>query len=186
MPIVTTVCISTHLSLLPPIRSYIFMFSFFPVPHQAPLSMGFSRQEYWSRLPFSPPGGSSWPSNWTLVPYVSCITRGFFTTSAPWGALQKSYSSQLSLLPYMFKLPPLPVLPVKPIMKFKNSALKKKPHANSPTPITLSPLSPSFHFKFLKGMPYVLGMSNPLFPVTHNLVSVPLAPWKWLEFSWQK
>ena len=25
------------------------------VAHQSPLSMGFSRQEYWSRLPFSPP-----------------------------------------------------------------------------------------------------------------------------------
>ena len=26
------------------------------VAHQAPLCMGFSRQEYWSRLPFAPPG----------------------------------------------------------------------------------------------------------------------------------
>ena len=26
------------------------------VAHQAPLPMGFSRQEYWSRLPFPPPG----------------------------------------------------------------------------------------------------------------------------------
>ena len=26
------------------------------VAHQAPQSMGFSRQEYWSRLPCSPPG----------------------------------------------------------------------------------------------------------------------------------
>ena len=26
------------------------------VAHQAPLSMGFSRQEYWSELPFLPPG----------------------------------------------------------------------------------------------------------------------------------
>ena len=26
------------------------------VAHQAPLSMRFSRQEYWSRLPFPPPG----------------------------------------------------------------------------------------------------------------------------------
>ena len=26
------------------------------VAHQAPLSMGFPRQEYWSRLPFPPPG----------------------------------------------------------------------------------------------------------------------------------
>ena len=26
------------------------------VPHQAPLSVGFSRQKYWSGLPFPPPG----------------------------------------------------------------------------------------------------------------------------------
>ena len=26
------------------------------VAHQAPLSLGFSRQEYWSGLPFPPPG----------------------------------------------------------------------------------------------------------------------------------
>ena len=26
------------------------------VAHQAPLSMGFPRQEYWSGLPFPPPG----------------------------------------------------------------------------------------------------------------------------------
>ena len=26
------------------------------IAHQTPLSMGFSRQEYWSGLPFSPPG----------------------------------------------------------------------------------------------------------------------------------
>ena len=30
---------------------------------QAPLSMGFSRQEYWSGLPFSPP---SWLRDWTM------------------------------------------------------------------------------------------------------------------------
>ena len=29
--------------------------------HQAPLSMGFSRQEYWSALPFPPPGDVSNP-----------------------------------------------------------------------------------------------------------------------------
>jgi len=36
------------------------MSDFFATPWtialQAPLSMGFSRQEYWSGLPFSPPG----------------------------------------------------------------------------------------------------------------------------------
>ena len=31
------------------------------VAHQAPLSMGFSRQEHWSELPFSPPGDLSNP-----------------------------------------------------------------------------------------------------------------------------
>ena len=29
------------------------------VAHEAPLSMGFSRQEYWSGLPFLPPGDLS-------------------------------------------------------------------------------------------------------------------------------
>ena len=34
------------------------------VARQTPLSMGFSRQEYWSRLPFSPPGDLSWWLSW--------------------------------------------------------------------------------------------------------------------------
>ena len=34
-----------------------------------PLSMGFLRQEYWSGLPFSPPG------DWTHISWVSCIGR---------------------------------------------------------------------------------------------------------------
>ena len=33
------------------------------VAHQAPLSMGFLRQEYWSRLPFSSPRWCSWDWN---------------------------------------------------------------------------------------------------------------------------
>ena len=49
------------------------------VARQLPLSMGFSRQEYWSRLSFLPPGGSSWLRDQTRVSWVSCIVRGFFT-----------------------------------------------------------------------------------------------------------
>ena len=30
--------------------------------HQAPLSMEFSRQEYWNRLPFPSPGDDSFPT----------------------------------------------------------------------------------------------------------------------------
>ena len=33
------------------------------VAHQAPLSMGSSKQEYWSRLPSHSPGGSSPPKD---------------------------------------------------------------------------------------------------------------------------
>ena len=47
---------------------------------QALLSMGFSRQGYWSRLPFPSPGnggmGPSWPKDQT---WVSCIAGRFLT-----------------------------------------------------------------------------------------------------------
>ena len=39
---------------------------------QAPLSMEFSRQEYWCGLPCPPPGLSQ---DWVCVSYVSCIGR---------------------------------------------------------------------------------------------------------------
>ena len=46
------------------------------VTHQAPLSTGFSRQEYWSGLPFPSTGESSLPRDWTQVSYVAgrCFT----------------------------------------------------------------------------------------------------------------
>ena len=51
------------------------------VAHQAPLSMGFSRQEYWGVLSFSPFRGSSRPRDPNQVSCVSCLADGFFTTS---------------------------------------------------------------------------------------------------------
>ena len=45
-----------------------------PVARQVPLSMGFSRQEYWSGLPFPPPGDLPDPSI-EPVSHVSCIGR---------------------------------------------------------------------------------------------------------------
>ena len=56
------------------------------VAHLAPLSMGFSRQEYWSGLPFLPPGESSWPKDQTCISCVSCIAGRFFTRWATWEA----------------------------------------------------------------------------------------------------
>ena len=55
------------------------------VAHQAPLSMGFSRQEYQSGLPCPPPGDLSHPRDQIRVSYVSCIGR-FFTTSTTFEA----------------------------------------------------------------------------------------------------
>ena len=46
------------------------------VAPQAPLSMGFPRQEYWSGLPFPPPGGLPNPG---IEPAFS-LAGGFFTT----------------------------------------------------------------------------------------------------------
>ena len=50
--------------------------------HQAPLSMGFSRQESWSGLPFPTPGESSRPRDRTQV---SCIAGGCFAAESPEG-----------------------------------------------------------------------------------------------------
>ena len=48
------------------------------VVHQAPVSVGFSRQEYWSRLPFPPPGDLPNPGM-ELTRRVSYNTGRFFT-----------------------------------------------------------------------------------------------------------
>ena len=53
------------------------------VAWQAPLSIEFPRQEYWSGLPFSPSRGSSWPRDQNWVSCVSCLTGEFFTTGSP-------------------------------------------------------------------------------------------------------
>ena len=52
-------------------------------PQQAPLSMRFSRQEYWSRSPFPPPGESSPPRDQTCVSCVSCIDRQLLCMCCP-------------------------------------------------------------------------------------------------------
>ena len=52
---------------------------------QAPLSMGFSRQEYWSRLPFLNVRASSQPRDRTASLAPPELAGRFFTTSATWG-----------------------------------------------------------------------------------------------------
>ena len=51
--------------------------------HQAPLSMEFSRQEYWSGLPFPSPEDLPNPGIEPASPCISCTSRQFFTTVPP-------------------------------------------------------------------------------------------------------
>ena len=50
------------------------------VAHQAPLSMEFSRQEYWSGLPLPPP--EDLPDS-GIKPASPALADGFFTTTPP-------------------------------------------------------------------------------------------------------
>ena len=56
------------------------------VAHQAPLSMAFSRQEYWSGLPCPPPGNLPHPEIEPMSLTSPALASGFFTTSATWEA----------------------------------------------------------------------------------------------------
>ena len=51
-----------------------------PVARQAPLSMGFPRQEYWSSLPFPSPGGL--PIS-RIEPRSPALAGRFFTVEPP-------------------------------------------------------------------------------------------------------
>ena len=51
------------------------------VAHQAPLSMGFSMQEYWSELPCPPLGNLPNPGIEPITLMSPALARGFFTTS---------------------------------------------------------------------------------------------------------
>ena len=57
------------------------------IAHQAPLSMGFSRQEYRNGLPFPSPGDL--PNSGIEPVYLMPpeLARGFLTTRATWEAL---------------------------------------------------------------------------------------------------
>ena len=54
------------------------------VAHQAPLSMEFSRQEYWNRLPFPSPGDLPSPEIEPTSLASPALAGGLFTTIATW------------------------------------------------------------------------------------------------------
>ena len=59
------------------------------VAHQAPLSMGFLRQEYWSALPFPIPGDIPDPGSKPSPVESPALARRFFTKWHPLGSLKQ-------------------------------------------------------------------------------------------------
>ena len=70
------------------------------VAHQAPPSMGFSRQEHWSGLPCPPPGDLPNPGSEPRSLMSSALAGGFFITSATWKA---PWHSHLTIKPLLFE-----------------------------------------------------------------------------------
>ena len=73
---------------MPSCLSCVWLFAaLWTIAHQAPLSMGFSRQEYWNGLPWPPPGclpDSSIKPTSLMTP---ALAGRFFTISTTWEAL---------------------------------------------------------------------------------------------------
>ena len=62
--------------------SHVLLFAtLWTVALQGPLSMGFSRQEYWSGLPFPPPGGLLNTGIESASVISPALAGSFFTTS---------------------------------------------------------------------------------------------------------
>ena len=92
------------------------------VTRQAPLSMGFSRQEYWSGLPCPPPGG---------LPDVSYIGRWVLYHRHP----QSTY--HLSPVPHFSKLPtPVLCLPGHQVIGYQPPSLGGEPRQVDPGGVT--------------------------------------------------
>ena len=65
------------------------------VAWQAPRSMGFSSQEYWSRLPFPTPGILPNPGTETVSRTPLALAGRFFTCSTTWEARCLRYSNTI-------------------------------------------------------------------------------------------
>ena len=79
------------------------------IAHQAPLSMGFSRQEYWSGLPCPLPGDLPDPGIESVSLMSPALIGRFFTTGATWEAPFEHSSRMLLFL--SFKISPYAMSP---------------------------------------------------------------------------
>ena len=76
-----------HVCMLAKLLHSVLLFaSPWTAAHQAALSMGFCRQEYWSGLPCLPPGDLPNPGIKPASLMSPALAGGFFTTSTTWEA----------------------------------------------------------------------------------------------------
>ena len=68
------------------------------IAHKAPLSTEFSRQEYWSGLPFPPPGDLPSPGSEPASLTSPALARGFYTNCATWEAQVYTLSGYYSAI----------------------------------------------------------------------------------------
>ena len=87
------VCVLSHVSAFA---------TLWTVVCQAPLSMGFSRQEYWSGLPFPTPGDLSNPGIKPTSPKDPALAGGLLTTEPPGKPMVFYYSSSNELHHYSY------------------------------------------------------------------------------------
>ena len=76
--VIMRMCVLSHFS-----HVRLFM-TLWTIARQAPLSMGFSRQEYWSGLPCPPPGDLPDPGIEPISLISPALVGGLFTTTATW------------------------------------------------------------------------------------------------------
>ena len=88
-------CILSHFS-----RVWLFV-TLWTIAHQAPLFMGFSRQEYWNGLLCPPPGDPHDPGIKPRSPVSPALRGGFFTTSTTWEA-QIPYVCSYTIFVFLF------------------------------------------------------------------------------------
>ena len=119
--------------------------------HQAPLSMGFSRPEYWSGLPFPPPGYVPDPGFEHMSFTSPALQAGFFffflplaqhgsaanqhitSTPSPWGIPELQLTANIQNLEYFIHK--FRVLTVSLIRRSDYSKLPFSPNERKPTAV---------------------------------------------------
>ena len=84
------VCVCMHALCAKLLQLCLFV-TLWTIAHRAPLSMGFSREEYWSGLPCPPPRDLPNPGIEPTSLVSLALAGKFFTTSTNWEAVLKLY-----------------------------------------------------------------------------------------------